>query len=211
MKRILQILLSLILVTVSACGQNMIDQEKFKPLAGTPFFADGRSARVPVDGSVARGHLNENELLHTGMIDGKLSDSFPIPVTEQLLARGRERYTIFCAPCHGASGEGNGLVVQRGFKTPPSYLDERLRAVPAGHFVDVMKVGIGQMSSYADRVNAADRWAIAGYIRALQLASRMPTESLDAKDRERLDEAERAALVSQQAAAGASRRGASHE
>lgn len=150
--------------------RGMEDQPKLRPLQASGFFDDGRAARPRVPGTVARGHAREDELLETGKLGGKAADLFPFPVDAALLARGRERFDVYCSPCHGRTGAGDGMVVRRGFPRPPSFHDPRLRAAPAGHLVGVMAEGFGRMYPFADRVPARDRWAIAAYIRALQLS-----------------------------------------
>jgi len=174
-KRVAQALLMVpVLLLLASCRgtmiQDMLNQPKFIPLRENTFYPDLRSARAPVEGTVARGQLEDDELLYTGLIDGKEADVFPFPITEADLARGRERYNIFCAPCHSELGEGNGIIVQRGFKRPPSYLEERLMKAPVGHFFFVISHGRGSMADYAAQVPVADRWRIAAYIRALQLS-----------------------------------------
>lgn len=154
----------------SACRQDMHDQPKYKPLTASGMFEDGRSARPLVPGTVARGFAREDSLLYTGKIDGKLADSFPFPVTAKELDRGQERYNIFCSTCHGYAGDGDGMIVQRGFRRPPSFHIERLRKAPAGYIFDVMTNGFGAMSDYASQIEPRDRWAIAAYLRALQLS-----------------------------------------
>jgi mono/diheme cytochrome c family protein len=154
----------------SACRQDMHNQPKYVPFRGTDFFGDQRSARPAVPGTVAQGHLHDDVLLETGKIGAADADLFPFRVDARVLARGRERYDIYCAPCHGRTGNGDGMVVQRGFRRPVSYHDERLRQAPPGYFVDVMVNGFGAMADFADTVDAHDRWAIAAYIRALQLS-----------------------------------------
>ena len=157
-------------VTLAGCRNDMHIQPRYDPLDPTPFFDDGRSERPPVEGAVARGHLHTDELLYTGKINGVLTDQFPFPIGRQDLERGRERYNIYCTPCHDYTGGGRGMIVQRGFPPPPSFHIDRLRQAPAGHFFDVMTSGYGTMYSYADRVPVMDRWRIAAYIRALQLS-----------------------------------------
>lgn len=178
------------------CRQDMHDQPRYKPLEASPFFADRRSARPLPAGTVARGHLRSADpLFYTGRIRAgqvtaparqiaspggapsfapDLADQFPFEVTMSVLRRGRERYEIFCTPCHGYTGYGNGMIVQRGFTPPPSYHTERLRNAPVGHFFDVITNGYGAMYSYAARVPVPDRWAIIAYIRALQLSQNVP-------------------------------------
>jgi hypothetical protein len=148
----------------------MHDQPKYKPLAGSTFFDDGRASRPLVAGTVARGQLKLDEHFYTGKVGGKLVDTFPMEVTRDMLERGRERYTIFCAQCHDRTGAGQGMIVQRGFRRPPSFHIDRLRQAPVGHYFDVMSNGFGSMYSYASRVSPKDRWAIIAYVRALQLS-----------------------------------------
>lgn len=156
----------------AACRQDMHDAPRVEPYEATDAFADGRGNRPLVEGTVARGWLNADEHLTTGKLGGVPVDEFPSPVTREALERGRQRYNAFCTPCHGATGLGNGMVVQRGFKAPPSFHDDRLRSSPAGHYFDVMTNGFGVMQDYRSQVTVADRWAIAAYIRALQLSQR---------------------------------------
>jgi mono/diheme cytochrome c family protein len=148
----------------------MHDQPKFTPLRESTFFGDARSARPLVAGTVAQGRLHDDSLLETGKTGSADASVFPFPVDANVMARGRERFDIFCAPCHGRTGAGDGMVVRRGYRRPPSYHDDRLRNAPVGHFIDVMANGFGAMPDYADQVKARDRWAIAAYIRALQLS-----------------------------------------
>ena len=170
------------------CRQDMHVQPKYVPLDASDFFDDGRSARPEVPGTVAHGHLRANELLYTGKLNGEPSDAFPFPITRAVLECGRERYNIYCSPCHDYTGSGNGLVVQRGFPPPPSYHIERLMKAPAGHFFDVMTNGFGMMYSYASRVTPEDRWAIVAYIRALQLSQHAALEDVAPKERQPLTE-----------------------
>ena len=159
-----------ILVTFTACRPDMFNQPKANPLRESDLFPDGAASRPIPPHTVARGFLNEDEALYTGMIGTNLVTEFPFPITRQMLERGRERFEIYCAVCHGRTGDGNGMIVQRGFPAPPSYHIDRLRDAPVGHFYDVMTRGYGVMYSYASRVEPKDRWAIAAYIRALQLS-----------------------------------------
>jgi len=176
------------LVVINGCGRDdMADQPKYKTLGGSNFFADRQASRPIPAGTVARGHLETDDHLFTGKIDGKDADAFPFPITLDVLARGRERYNIYCTVCHGASGDGSGMIVQRGFTRPPSFHIDRLRSAAPGHFFDVMTNGWGAMFSYNDRVNVHDRWAIAAYIRALQLSQNAPVAQLSAEDRARLE------------------------
>src|SRR5579863_728303 len=157
-------------LSLLGCRQDMHVQPKYVPEDPSTFFADGRSERPPVQGTVARGQLHTDELLYTGRVNGAVADLFPFSITPADLSRGRERYNIYCSPCHDYTGSGNGMIVQRGFPSPPSFHLERLRQAPAGHFFEVMTNGLGLMYSYASRISPEDRWRIAAYIRALQLS-----------------------------------------
>jgi mono/diheme cytochrome c family protein len=160
------------MLTLAGCRQDMHDQPRFKPLAESDFFADLRSSRAPVDGTVARGQLHEDTYFYTGKIGANPGNYMPseVPVSEETLARGRERFNIYCAPCHSRLGDGNGMVVQRGYRHPPSYHQDRLRQAPLGYFFDVMTNGFGAMPDYAAQIPPRDRWCIVAYIRALQLS-----------------------------------------
>ncbi|MBP7571162.1 MAG: cytochrome c [Acidobacteria bacterium] len=164
----------------------MHDQPKYTPLRQSDFFADGRAARPLVEGTVARGLLNEDELLISGKTDGKLATEFPFPVTAEVVARGRERYDVFCSPCHDRTGAGNGMIVRRGYRAPPSFHQDRLRQAPPGHFVDVMTNGFGAMPDYRSQVPPRDRWAITAYIRALQLSANATLSEVPPAEREKL-------------------------
>jgi len=157
-------------LSLAGCRQDMQDQPRFKPLARSDFYSDLRSARPPVEGTVARGQLHEDTYLYTGKVGSSPGDYMPFAVTEDVLARGRERFNIYCAPCHSRLGDGNGMIVQRGFRRPPSYHTERLRKAPLGYFFDVMTNGFGAMPEYATPIPPRDRWNIVAYIRALQLS-----------------------------------------
>jgi mono/diheme cytochrome c family protein len=165
-------LIALVALTGAACRQDMHDTPRVEANEATDAFEDGRGNRPLVEGTVARGWLNDDEQLTTGKVDGTLVDEFPFPVTREVLERGQQRFNAFCTPCHGKTGMGNGMIVQRGLKPPPSFHDQRLRAAPAGYYFDVMSNGFGVMQDYRAQVDVKDRWAIAGYIRALQLSQR---------------------------------------
>ena len=152
----------------------MHNQPRYKTFAATNFFGDGRSERPTIPDTVARGQLHLDEARYTGKLNGKDIDFFPIQITSADLARGRERFNIYCSPCHGRLGNGHGMVVGRGLRQPPNYADPRLVNAPVGHFFDVMTNGYGAMYSYASRVANDDRWRIAAYIRALQLSQDAP-------------------------------------
>jgi mono/diheme cytochrome c family protein len=153
------------------CRQDMHDQPKYIPLRPSDFFGDGRSERPLLPDTVARGDLKENRAFYAGMgPDNKPVDAFPIPITAATLARGRERFNIYCTPCHDYTGSGNGMIVRRGYRRPPSYHIDRLRTAPNGHFYDVISNGFGAMPDYAAQIAPADRWAIVAYVRALQFS-----------------------------------------
>jgi mono/diheme cytochrome c family protein len=169
---------ALVLLTCAACRQDMHDQPKLTAYKPSEFFADQRSARPAIEGTVAQGHLNEDELLYTGRVGGQPATMFPFAVDEALMRRGRERYDIFCTPCHGLTGDGDGMVVQRGYRRPPSFHVDRLREAPPGHIYDVITNGFGAMPDYAAQIPVRDRWAIAAYMRALQLSQNAPSADL---------------------------------
>lgn len=174
-------------VSLAGCRQDMHDTPRYEPLEASAFFVDGRGARMPVANTVARGTLREDDHLYQGKIDGELTDIFPMPVTAEVMARGQERFDVFCSPCHGRTGQGNGMVVQRGFQAPPSYHEARLRGAPVGYYFDVMTHGFGAMPSHAAQVPIADRWAIAAYIRALQRSQQATIDDVPAERRAELD------------------------
>jgi hypothetical protein len=180
-------MLVLTLAILTGCRQDMHDQPKYKALAPSSFFSDERSARPLVPGTVARGELREDAELYQGRVDGKLVDAFPFPVTKQILERGQERYNIYCVPCHDLVGNGQGMVVKRGFRAPPSYHIERLRQSPAGYFYDVITNGFGAMQDYSMQVPVRDRWAIVAYIRALQLSQHASLNDVAETDRGKLN------------------------
>jgi hypothetical protein len=153
--------------------QDMADQPKNTPLSPSPFFADGRSERPLIENTVARGSIADEDLFVP-----KESNAFPLPLTPELLKRGQERYKIFCTPCHGIQGDGNGMVSMRGMKHPPSFQDPRLRQVPTGYIYDVITNGFGGMLSYSAQIPPSDRWAIIAYVRALQLSRNAPVSEL---------------------------------
>jgi mono/diheme cytochrome c family protein len=162
--------LTLLFLLAAGCRQDMHNQPKYKPLKSSAFFEDGRDSRPLVADTVARGHLDDDVLLYTGKSGTAFADEFPFPVTSDVLAHGQERYNIYCSPCHDRTGGGNGMIVQRGYRRPPSYHIDRLRAAPAGYFFDVITHGFGVMPDYSAQVPVNDRWALVSYIRALQLS-----------------------------------------
>lgn len=161
------------LLVLTGCAQKMADQPAIKPLAASSFFTDGQGARPLPPDTVARDASVNDELLNTGMIDGKEADLFPFPITKAILLRGQERFNIFCAVCHDRTGSAQGIVVQKGYAEPPILTSKRLMDEPAGHIFDVITNGFAatdQMPSYAAQIPVRDRWAIVAYVRALQLS-----------------------------------------
>jgi mono/diheme cytochrome c family protein len=166
---------------------DMQDQPKYKPQRPSDFFADGRSEREPVEGTIARGQLNEDTEFYEGKdAAGKDIETFPIAVDKAVIERGQNRFDIYCAPCHGRIGNGLGMIVRRGFKQPPSYHIDRLRQAPVGHYYDVITNGYGAMLNYASQVQPRDRWAIVAYIRALQYSQNASVNDLPAEARARI-------------------------
>jgi mono/diheme cytochrome c family protein len=164
--------------------QDMANQPKNRPLSPSDFFADGRSERPILENTVAHGAVAEDAFFVP-----KDSNNFPLPVTAQLLQRGQERYKIFCSPCHGLQGDGNGLVAMRGMKHPPTYHQDRLRQAPNGYFYDNITNGFGAMYGYSAQIPPADRWAIIAYIRALQLSRNAKVSELPAELQQQLSSA----------------------
>ena len=181
-------------VSLAATGCDMLDmydQPRYEPLEASEFFADGGSARPLVEGTIPRGWLREDEALYTGKLNGEFVSKLPVPVDRQLFERGRERFNIYCSVCHSRTGDGDGMIVRRGFRKPPSLVTtERLLEAPAGHFFDVMTNGFGAMPSYASRVSPEDRWAIVAYIRALQLGQNGRIEDAPEEERKALQSLE---------------------
>jgi len=172
---------------IFSCRQDMHNQAKYKPLAASDFFGDGRASRPLVEGTIARGQLDANQAMYTGKVGKDFVTDFPVPVTPALLARGQQRYNIYCTPCHDQTGYGQGMVVKRGFKAPPSFHIDRLRQAPVGYYYDVMTNGFGTMLNYAQQVRPEDRWAIAAYIRALQLSQHATLSDVPAEEQQKLE------------------------
>jgi len=186
----------LIAVISAGCRQDMQDQPKYIPLRPSDFFADGRSERPLVDGTIARGHLDDDAAYYTGKgPDGKPVDTFPFAVTKDVIQRGQNRFNIYCTPCHDRLGTGNGMVVRRGYRKPPSYHIDRLRQVPNGYIYDVITNGFGAMPDYSAQIPVADRWAIVAYVRALQLSQNASINDIPAEDRGKLGPAPGLQLV----------------
>jgi mono/diheme cytochrome c family protein len=175
-------------LSLAGCRQDMHQAPRFDPLEQNEMFADHRAARPLVEGTVPRGFLREDKAFYSGKLpDGTLMTTLPVKIDKALLLRGQDRFDVFCSPCHGRTGDGNGMVVQRGFKQPTSYHTDRLRAQPVGYFYDVMTNGFGTMQDYSAQVSPQDRWAIAAYIRALQLSRHAAVADVPADARGALD------------------------
>ena len=178
----------MLVLLLAGCRRPMANQPKYQPLEASSFFADGRSARPLPEGTVARGHLNEDSALYTGKTNGEFVASLPVPLTRAVMDRGRQRYDIYCAPCHGKTGDGQGIVVVRGFQRgPASFHIDRLRQEPVGYFFDVVTKGFGAMQDYAAQTSVEDRWAIVAYVRALQLSQKATIEDVPEAERPALE------------------------
>jgi hypothetical protein len=186
--RLLAIALLALSTALISCRQEMYDQPKYKPLAESNFFADHRTSRPIPDGTVARGWLNADSKYFEGKVGDQLVTALPMRLTRELLTRGQERYNIFCSPCHDRTGNGRGMVVRRGYQPPPSLHIERLRDAPVGHFFEVASHGLGAMPDYASQIPVEDRWAIAAYIKALQLSEWAPVSDVPADKRSALSQ-----------------------
>ena len=173
--------------TVAGCRQDMHDAPRYDPYEASAIFPGGASAQPLVEGTVARGHLNDDTLLETGKIDGQFANVYPFAITRADMDRGEQRFNIYCAPCHDRRGEGNGMVVQRGYRQAASYHTDRLRAMPAGEVYDRIANGFGAMPDYRAQIPADDRWRIVAYIRALQLAHQATTADVPAGEMSKLD------------------------
>jgi mono/diheme cytochrome c family protein len=177
---------ALALLTLTACRQDMHDQPRYKPLAESTFFPDHRASRPKVEGTVARGQLRIDEARYTGQIDGEDIDQFPIPISKADIERGQTRFNIYCTPCHGRIGDGNGMIVLRGFRQAASYYSDSLEKAPVGHYFNVISNGYGAMPSYASRIQPDDRWRLIAYIRALQLSESASVNDVPADQRQSL-------------------------
>jgi len=185
--RALVLLIALTSLGLAACRPDMMNQPKAKPLSVSDFFSNGSNARQPPLHTVANGQAREDTAFYTGLTNGIYVTKLPVKLTPHLLARGQERFNAICAECHDRTGSGNGMVVQRGFPQPPSFHVDRLRNAAIGHFFDVITNGYGVMYPYATRVDPEDRWAIAAYVRALQLSHHASLSDADPAERAKLD------------------------
>lgn len=173
---------------MSGCHSDMRDQPRYEAYEASTFFANGQSSRPLVEGTVARGQLQEDDAFYRGKVEGKFVENLPLEVDRALLERGQQRFNIYCSMCHGPTGDGDGMIVRRGLKRPPSLHIERLRTAPPGHFFDVITHGFGVMPRYAVQIDPRDRWAITAYVRVLQWSQHGEVDDLPAEERTRLEE-----------------------
>lgn len=191
------------LVLAGGCHRDMWDQPKITTLQESDFFADKSGARTPVPGTVARGRLNEDELLYDGTENGATATRFPYEITKEILEQGRERYDIFCLPCHGQSGDGLGMVVQRGFKQPRPLYDPAVMSQPVGYYFGVLRFGFDKMNGITDpalgdkvhpplgkAMSVEEKWATIAYIRALQRSQTATTADIPPEEMQRMNVAE---------------------
>jgi mono/diheme cytochrome c family protein len=171
----------------AACRQDMHDQPSYSAFEESAFFPDGSSARQPVEGTVARGHLRDDQLLYSGLDNGEPATVFPFPIDEAVMARGRDMFNAYCAPCHGQTGGGDGIVVQRGFTRPPDLAEPFVRSATEGYLFGVISNGIGVMPDHAAQIAVRDRWAIVAYLRALQRSASAVVDDVPPAERSRLE------------------------
>jgi mono/diheme cytochrome c family protein len=182
-----------LVIWAGGCRRDMYDQPRYEAYEPSTFFSDGTSARPTIAGTVARDELRADTLYYQGKIDGKDVDLFPFAIDEATLELGRDRYMVFCTPCHGRLGDGRGMVARRGFSPPPTFHSEYLRKIPVSHFYNVMTKGYGAMYSYEARIPVRHRWAIAAYIRALQYSQNASLQDLSDEDKKKIAELEKPA------------------
>ena len=180
---------ALCLVAAAGCRQDMHNTPAGQPLRESLFVKGVSTSRAPVEGTVARGTLQDDAAFFTGKEGGAAVNALPFPLTAQILDRGEERFNIYGAPCHGVSGRGDGMIVRRGYRQPPSFHVDRLQQAPLGHFYDTMTNGFGAMPDYRAQVSPRDRWAIAAYLRALQLSQHASAADIPAEERQKLSQA----------------------
>ena len=176
-----------LLPSVAGCRRDMQDQPRYKPLRPSRFFADLRSARPVPPGTIARDELNDTDTVHTGLANGAFTTQFPVPITKAMLERGQQRYNIYCTPCHGFLGDGNGMIAKRGFKWPANLHSDRLRNAPPGYLFQVVSNGYGAMPAYRHQIEPNDRWAILAYVRALQFSRNATLADVSAEGRAELE------------------------
>jgi mono/diheme cytochrome c family protein len=187
------LLLSAAILVAAGCRQDMHNQPRVggnRSLRASDFFVDGRSERDLPYGVVARGQLRDDTYFYTGKVGPNVGTVFPTPITKEVLDRGEQRFNVYCTPCHSAVGDARGMIVMRGLKQPPSFHEERLRNAPVGHFFEVMTAGFGAMPDYAAQITPADRWAIAAYIRALQISQNATLAEVPPEQRGKIEPAQ---------------------
>jgi mono/diheme cytochrome c family protein len=197
-----RVVLAALLLLSAGCRQDMHNSPKAIPLRESVFFKNGSSARPLVEGTVARGTLQDDVAFFTGKDGAAAVDALPFALTAAVLDRGEERFNIYCSPCHGPTGRGDGMIVRRGYRQPPSFHLDRLRQAPLGHFFDTITNGFGAMPDYKAQIAPRDRWAIAAFVRALQLSQHADVADIPAEDRQQLSQPAKAAGRSEGAPAG---------
>jgi len=175
---------------VTGCTMTMRDQPRVDPYEPSTFFDNEQSAQLPVDDTVPVNEARTDDMLYTGQVDGQYAEAFPFLITKEGLEYGRQRYDIYCAPCHGYTGDGDGMIVQRGFKEPPTFNQDRLREAAPGYFFYAISNGFGVMPSYANRIPVHDRWLIVAYVKALQLSQHASVTELPADDQAKVEAAQ---------------------
>lgn len=186
--RLLAVAVAVAAAALAGCRQDMHNSPKAIPLRESVFFRNGSSARPIVEGTVPRGSLQDDATFFTGRNGADDTNALPFALTADVLDRGEQRFNIYCAPCHGLTGRADGMVVRRGYRQPPSFHIDRLRQAPIGHFYDVITNGFGAMPDYKAQVAPRDRWAIAAYMRALQLSQHAVAAELSPEDRQKLSQ-----------------------
>jgi mono/diheme cytochrome c family protein len=176
----------LLALAAAGCHRDMRDQPRYDLFEASDFFADGQAARPRVEGTIARGELAADDPFATGREGGGFVQDIPVELNAALLKRGQQRFDIYCAVCHAPTGSGNGMIVQRGFRHPPSLHDPRLRAAPVGHFFDVITHGFGAMPSYRAQIPPADRWAIIAHLRVLQRSQHATLDDVPPEEQQKL-------------------------
>jgi mono/diheme cytochrome c family protein len=185
---LIRLVFVVLLPLLPACTQQMADQPRYDPLQSSEFYPNGSSARPLPDGVIPHDYVGRDESRDTGMVNGKPAERFPFPVDKGFVERGRQRYDIYCSPCHDYLGTGNGMAARRGFdRKPASFQTDEMRAAPPGHFFDVITNGFGAMPSYANQIPIRDRWAITAYVRALQISQSATLADVPADQRQRLE------------------------
>jgi mono/diheme cytochrome c family protein len=179
-------LLATTVLVAAGCRQDMHDAPRYEAFEASSSFPDGRASRTAPAGTVARGWLREDDALYTGKVDGQVVDQFPFAIAAADLRRGQQRFNIYCTPCHGKLGDGQGMVVQRGLRQAASYHQDRLRQEKLGYFYDVITNGFGAMQGYAEQIPVRDRWLIVAYVRTLQLSQHAPAADLSDEQRREL-------------------------